>query len=217
MTAVTALALLISKVLDKARELSAKLFEKEVVQPVAEPSEEKTSKIISQTDKPPKQENPKIPPKPVMSAEAAAYPKLLKIYKELNRQNGIIFDAERELNELELERDSLKGFAKLTKKGELQSRIDRKNEEIDLLKVGLSGIAKRYGFQTVHDFYKVFSTAKTAYDDYRDKSDKWEERYGKAAHRKEKGSVHNRLQNYQKENADQHIRQTSKNRDKGSR
>lgn len=100
------------------------------------------------------QVTPQIPPKPVMSAEAAAYPKLLKIYKELNHQNGIIFDAERERNELELERDSLKGFARLTKKGELQNRIDRKNEEIDLLKVGLSGIVKRYGFQTVHDFSK---------------------------------------------------------------
>ena len=58
------------------------------------------------------------------------------------------------------------------------------------------------------DFYKVFSTAKTAYDDYRDKSDKWEERYGKAAHRQGKESEHKRLQNYQRENADQHIRQT---------
>ena len=118
---------------------------------------------------------------------------------------------------MELERDSLKGFAKLTKKGELQNRIDRKNEEIDLLKVGLSGIVKRYGFQTVHDFCKVFAAAKTANADYRDKSDKWEERYGKAAHRKEKESVHNRLQNYQKKNADQHIRKPSKNRDKGAR
>ena len=189
MTAVTALALLISKVLDKARELSAKFFEKEVVQPVAEPSEEKTSKIISQTDKPPKQENPKIPPKPVMSAEAAAYPKLLKIYKELNRQNGIIFDAERELNELELERDSLKGFAKLTKKGELQSRIDRKNEEIDLLKVGLSGIVKRYGFQNVHDFYKTFAVSKTANAEYRDKAEKWEEKYGENTERQEKKRI----------------------------
>ena len=75
------------------------------------------------------------------SAETTAYPKLLKIYKKLNRQNGIIFDAERERNDLKLERDSLKEFAKLTKKGELQNRIDRKNEEIELLKVGLSGIA----------------------------------------------------------------------------
>lgn len=35
-------------------------------------------------------------------------------HKELKRQNGIIFDAERERNILELERDSLKGLAKLT-------------------------------------------------------------------------------------------------------
>ena len=205
MTAVTVLALLMSKVLDKARELSAKLFVKETIQPVAEASGGRTVQIISQTDKTPKQkkithkeptddlsaqrrelqsqtqtakpETPQIPPKPVMSAEAAAYPKLLKIYKELNRQNGVIFDAERECNELEFERDSLKGFAKFTKKGEMQSRIDRKNEEIDLLKVGLSGIVKRYGFQTVHDFYKVFAVSKTSNADYRDKADKWEEQY----------------------------------------
>ena len=193
-----------------------KFFENETVQPIAEPSEKKAAKIISQTDKLPKQETPKIPPKPVMSAEAAAYPKLLKIYKELNRHNGIIFDAERERNELELERDSLKGLAKLTKKGELQSRIDRKNEEIDLLKVGLSGIVKRYGFQTVHGFYKTFATAKTANADYQSKADKWEERYGEKAQRREE-SIHRRLQNYQKENTDRQARQTSKNRDRGAR
>ncbi len=112
---------------------------------------------------------------------------------------------------MELEHDSLKGFARLTKKGELQSRIDRKNEEIDLLKLGLSGIVKRYGFQTVHDFYKAFAAAKTAYDDYRTN------RTNGKAHRQEKENVHKRLQNYQRENADQHIRQTSKNRDKGAR
>ncbi|MDE7323547.1 MAG: hypothetical protein K2N73_12685 [Lachnospiraceae bacterium] len=171
MTAVTALALLISKVLDKVRELSAKFFEKEVVQTVAEPSEGRTTQIIPQTDNvsnqeqsrlkeltanpsatqrelQPKteaqtteQETPKIPPNLVMSAESAAYPKLLKIYKELNRQNGIIFDAERERNALELERDSLKGLAKLTKKGEcvgfLQSLCPRQNSLCRLL--GQSG------------------------------------------------------------------------------
>ncbi len=150
-------------------------------------------------------ETPQIPPNPVMSAEAAAYPKLLKIYKELNRQNGIIFDAERERNELELERDSLKGLAKLTKKGELQSRIDRKNEEIDLLKVGLPGIVKRYGFQTVHDFYKIFAAAKTANDNYQDKADRRED------------SIYKRLQNYQRENADRQTKHTSKSKDKRAR
>ena len=61
-----------------------------------------------------------------MSAEAAAYPKLLKIYKELNRQNGIIFGAERERNEMEFERDSLKGFAELTMKFAMKypNRVD---------------------------------------------------------------------------------------------
>ena len=246
MTAVTALALLISKVLDKARELSAKLFEKETIQPIAEPNERRTAQIIPQTDKTTKsekithreptanpsapkrnlqpktqvqaieQETPQIPPKPVMSDEAAAYPKLLKIYKELNRQNGIIFDAERERNKLEIERDSLKGFAKLTKKGELQGRIDRKNEEVDLLKVGLWGIVKRYGFRTVHDFYKVFSASKTANADYRNKSDKWEEKYGEKAQRREE-SIHRRLQNYQRESTNRQTKQSSKNMDRGER
>ena len=160
-------------------------------------------------------ETPQIPLKPVMSAEAAEYPRLLKIYKELNRQNGIIFNAERERNELELERDSLKGLAKLTKKGELQSRIDRKNEEIDLLKVGLSGIVKRYGFQTVHDFYKVFAVSKTANADYRVKADQWEEQYGEKAQNQEE-SISKRLQNYQRENADTQTKQISKSRNRGA-
>lgn len=61
MAAVTVLALLISKVLDKARELSAKLFEKEMLQPIAEPNKGKTTQIIPQTDNPPKQETSEIP------------------------------------------------------------------------------------------------------------------------------------------------------------
>ena len=129
----------------------------------------------------------------------------------------IIFNAERERNELELERDSLKGLAKLTKKGELQSRIDRKNEEIDLLKVGLSGIVKRYGFQTVHDFYKVFAVSKTANADYRDKADKWEEQYGEKAQNQEKESVHKRLRNYQRENTERQSVHLSKGKDKRAR
>lgn len=243
MTAVMALALLISKVLNKARELSAKIFEKETVQSIAGPSEKKMTEIIPQTDKTPKpekithkeptanpsapkrkpqpetqaqeteQETLKIPPKPVMSAEAAAYPKLLKIYKELNRHNGIIFDAERERNELEIERDSLKGFAKLTKRGELQSRIDRKNEEIDLLKVGLSGIVKRYGFRTVHDFYKVFAVPKTANADYQDKADNWGKIYGiKSQH----DTMQEKIQNLQRRICQQK-EQIPQRKDRGAR
>ncbi len=245
MTAVTALALLISKVLDKARKLSAKFFEKEVVQMVTEPSEERTLEKIPQTDKKPKQEHnllkklianpsaqkqelqsqtqvteqetPQIPPKPVVSTEAAAYPKLLKIYKELNRQNGIIFDAERERNELELERDSLKGFAKLTKKGELQSRIDRKNEEIDLLKVGLSGIIKRYGYQNVQEFYQIYRKSYNAYIACKEQVTKWEKTYGDDNQKKSKESVLERLRNPPKKTADYQQQGILKGKDRGAR
>ena len=245
MTAVTALALLISKVLDKARKLSAKFFEKEVVQTVTEPSEERTLEKIPQTDKTPKQEHnllkelianssaqkqelqsqtqvteqetPQIPPKPVVSTEAAAYPKLLKIYKELNRQNRIIFDAERERNELELERDSLKGFAKLTKKGELQSRIDRKNEEIDLLKVGLSGIIKRYGYQNVQEFYQIYRKSYNSYIACKEQVTKWEKTYGDDNQKKSKESVLERLRNPPKKTADYQQQGTLKGKDRGAR
>lgn len=63
-------------------------------------------------------------------------------------------------------------------KTETPAKVVSKNEEIDLLKMGLSGIAKRYGFQTVHDFYKTFAVSKTANAEYWDKADRWEEKYG---------------------------------------
>ena len=97
-----------------------------------------------------------------------------KIYKELVRQNETIFEAEKERNALEEKQGSLKGLSKLTKKGELQGEIDRINERIDLLKVGLSGIAKRYGYQTVQDFYRAYHAAQNVYADYQDKAAKWE-------------------------------------------
>lgn len=98
--------------------------------------------------------------------------------------------SEREHNDLEFECDRLKRLAKITKKGELQSRIDRRNQEIDLLKVRLSKITKRYGFHIMHDFYKVYVSAKTAYAYYRNKSDKCEESYGKNIQKQEKESVY---------------------------
>ena len=57
---------------------------------------------------------------------------------------------------------------------------------------------------------KAFTAAETANADYRDESDKWEERRGEKEQRQEKESVYKRLENYQRENTDRHIRQTSK-------
>ena len=42
----------------------------------------------------------------------------------------------------------------------------------------------------MHDFYKVYVSAKTAYAYYRNKSDKCEESYGKNIQKQEKESVY---------------------------
>lgn len=210
MSAVAVLAMLISKVLQKARELSAKLFDTGQIQPqmpVQEPVRQPTEKET--------QAKPKIPPKPVMPAKAAAYPKLFKIYKELKRQNEIIFEAEKERNALEFERDELKELARFTKKGELQSKIDRKNEEIDILKIGLSGIAKRYGYKNVQEFYRDYNKSLNAYADYRDKVDDWEKTYGENAQKNE--SLHERLQNYPKKRTDIQVQKIGRSNDRGAR
>ncbi len=207
-TAVAVLSLLVSKVLRKAAELSEKLHDtrnEQVVSPEPKPIP---------LPKAQKQPKPQIPPKPEMSASAAAYPKLHKIYKELVRQNETIFAAEKERNALEEKQGNLKGLSKLTKKGELQSEIDQINERIDFLKVGLSGIARRYGYQTVQDFYRAYHTAKNAYADYQEKAAKWEENYGGKSKR---GSVHKRIQNYQKEVAERQSENTTQKKDRGAR
>ncbi len=209
MSAVAVLAMLISKVLQKSMELSAKLYDTEQIQPqmsvqetVCQPPEKET------------QVKPKIPPKPVMPAEAAAYPKLFKIYKELKRQNEIIFEAEKERNTLELERDDLKGLARFTKKGELQSKIDRKNAKIDILKIGLSGIVKRYDYQNVQDFYLAYNTAKNTYADYQDKVAKWEETYGL---KERNDTLHNKIQNYQRKKSVRQSERATQRKVRGAR
>ena len=65
--------------------------------------------------------------------------------------------------------------------------------------------------------YKTFAVAKTANAEYQEESDRWEELYGDNAQKQEKESIHKRLQNYQRENADRQTIRTSKNKDKGAR
>lgn len=176
-----------------------------VQEPVRQPSEKEA------------QTKPKIPPKPIMSAEATAYPKLFKIYKELKRQNEIIFEAEKKRNILELERDDLKGLARFTKKGELQSKIDRKNEEIDILKIGLSGIVKRYGYQSVQEFYRIYHESHNAYVDYKEQVAEWEKTYGKDNQKQDNRSVLERLKDPPKRTSDYKQQRTNNNKDRGAR
>ena len=144
--------LLISKVLTAARELKNKLFheaiEKEYgnkadvkeesitnadITPVAEEVTKTEMTTVTETTvtkteviEAPK---PQIPPRPVMPPEAAAYPKLRKIKTALDKQNETIFEAERERNALEFERNDLRGFIKLTKKKSLTAGLPLKRKK----------------------------------------------------------------------------------------
>lgn len=89
------------------------------------------------------QQKPQIPPRPVMPPDVAAYLKYKKIKDELNTQNGQIFHAERERGQLEIQRDDLRGIAKITKKSDLDRQIIAKEEEISLRKTGLSTTVKK--------------------------------------------------------------------------
>ena len=234
------LALLIHDVLTAARELKNKLFyealEKEygnkaviktedtadvatalgkevVIEP--DPPVATITETVLETavTEPPK---PQIPPRPVMPPEAAAYPRFQKIKVTLDKQNHLIFEAEREQNMLEIELSDLKGLARLTKKKELESRIAAKNEEIRTLKAGLSGIVRQHGFATVQDFYTAFYTAKRATEAYQNECAKWEESYGEKATPKAE-TMHEKIQRYKEKVDRQYANQPYRNRDKGAR
>ena len=105
----------------------------------------------------------------------------------------------------------------MTKRGELQSRINRKDEEIDLLKVGLSGIVRRYGFQNVQEFYQAYHKSYDAYTDYKEQADDWKKDYGKGKHRHDKKSVFERLKRPLKKTAGYQHQKTVKSKDRGAR
>ena len=232
-TAIAALVLLISKVLKAARELKNKLFQE--TQDEMYPSQHKAVTAISseavdslevpvsdiqiepelivQEHEP---DRSQIPPRPDMPADAKAYPKLSKICQELNQQNNIIFEAEKERNSLEEQRDNLKGLAKLTKKGELQGIIDSKNEQIEILKKGLKGIVWRYGFQTVQDFYRSYHASTSAYRDYQSKVKSWESTY-EVSEKPKAETITERMVRYEKEKKGLHYQRNNQKKDRGAR
>ena len=162
------------------------------------------------------QPEPQIPPRPVMPPEAAAFPKLQKIKVTLDKQNHLIFEAERERSQLEIELSDLKGLARLTKKKELEGRIATKNEEIRTLKAGLSSIVRQQRFATVQDFYTTFYTAQRATEAYQKECAKWEETYGEKANPKAE-TMHDKIKRYQEKADRQNANQPYRSRDKGAR
>ena len=119
----------------------------------------------------------KIPDTPVMTPEAAAYPKLKKIKAELDNQNNLIFQAEQQRGNFEIELSDLKGLAKFTRKAELQRKIDEKTDYIYRLKIGLSNMARNYGFENMNEFYLSYKESKTAFADYQQEVENWKKSY----------------------------------------
>lgn len=239
-TATSKLALLISKVLTSTRALKDKLFheahEKEYgtkatvkeepittvdTTPVTEAAKEPEPPKVTVTTtvqeaEVVEQSKPQILPRPVMPPEAATFPKFKKIKVTLDNHNNLIFEAERERSELEIELSDLKGLARLTKKKELESKISFKTKEIQTLKAVLSGIVKQHGFETVQDFYKAFYTAQNAFDTYQKACAKWEKAFGEQTTPKAE-TMHEKLQRYQEKADRQNANRSYQSRDKGAR
>ena len=188
--AITELVLLISKMLEAARAIRNKILHTDVTN--AEKTDFASNIVVDNTDnisaieestkvenkittqeETIKEVNVTKPDKPVMTPEAATYPKLKKIKAELDNQNNLIFQAEQQRGNLEIELSDLKGLAKLTRKAELQRKIDEKTYYINRLKIGLSNMVRNYGFENMNEFYLSYKESQNAYAEYQQEVDDW--------------------------------------------
>ena len=188
--AITELVLLISKVLEAARAIRNKILHTDVTN--AEKTDFTSNIVVDNTDNTSaieestkvenkittqeetiKEVNVTKPDKPVMTPEEATYSKLKKIKAELDNQNNLIFQAEQQRGNLEIELSDLKGLAKLTRKAELQRKIDEKTDYINRLKIGLSNMVRNYGFENMNEFYLSYKESQNAYAEYQQEVDDW--------------------------------------------
>ena len=193
--AITELVLLISRVLETARAIRNKILHTDV--PKTDKTDFASNIVVDNTDNTSaieesikvenkittqeesiKEVNVTKPDKPVMTPETAAYPKLKKIKVELDNQNNLIFQAEQQRGNLEIELSDLKGLAKITRKAELQRKIDEKTYYINRLKIGLSNMVRNYGFENMNEFYLSYKESKSAYAEYQQKTEDWKKSFG---------------------------------------
>ncbi|MEE1315338.1 MAG: hypothetical protein UHS49_06210 [Faecalimonas sp.] len=134
--------------------------------------------------------------------EAAAYTRLKKIDEELDWKNRQIFEIEHKRNKLEIERDNLRGIAKLTKKAEMQKKIDSLEQKAKDMRKELSNILRDYGYVNAQEFYRAFYISQNAYAIYQDKCSEWEDVYGENA-RQGQESFSEKLERYKKQQREQ--------------
>lgn len=157
------------------------------------------------------------PEQPKMTRLASKYPKLFKVNKELEDQNGAIQQKQKQLSAKKKELSEVTGWFKGRKKKELQKEIDELKSQIRDMKDYLPRIVQKIGYRSVQEFLKDFKASQTEYSQYRTAIEKWKKETGKepVAHgiRAKLAEKKQEIQNEQKNK--QHTR--SQNKDRGAR
>ena len=157
------------------------------------------------------------PEQPKMTRLASKYPKLFKVNKELEDQNGAIQQKQKQLSAKKKELSEVKGWFKGRKKKELQNEIDELKSQIRDMKDYLPRIVQKIGYRSVQEFLKDFKASQIEYSQYRTAIEKWKKETGKdpVAHgiRAKLAEKKQEIQNEQKNK--QHTR--SQNKDRGAR
>ena len=157
------------------------------------------------------------PEQPKMTRLASKYPKLFKVNKELEDQNGAIQQKQKQFSAKKKELSEVTGWFKGRKKKELQKEIDELKSQIRDMKDYLPRIVQKIGYRSVQDFLKDFKASQTEYSEYRTAIAKWKKETGKepVAHgiRAKLAEKKQEIQNEQKNK--QHTR--SQNKDRGAR
>ena len=154
------------------------------------------------------------PEQPKMTRLASKYPKLFKVNKELEDQNGAIQQKQKQLSAKKKELSEVTGWFKGRKKKELQKEIDELKSQIRDMKDYLPRIVQKIGYRSVQEFLKDFKASQTEYSEYRTAIAKWKKETGKepVAHgiRAKLAEKKQEIQNEQKNK--QHTRSQNKNR-----
>ena len=116
--------------------------------------------------------------KPMKSELASKYPRLTKIFRELEKHNELIYNREQELASLEKRLVDIKGILKGKQRKELQEQIEHLKLQVNDLKRYLTSMVQDYGYKNVKEFMTEYKFAKEEYDTYKLEVAKWEQKTG---------------------------------------
>ena len=115
---------------------------------------------------------------PMKSELASKYPRLMKIFRELEKYNEIIYGREQELASLEKRLADIKGIFKGKQRKELQEQIEQLKLQVNNLKQYLTSMVQDYGYKNMKEFMMEYKLAKEEYDTYKLEVAKWEQTTG---------------------------------------